>query len=269
VNIPDRHVVALRAVAQRFGLDGRAFEPLSGGSRNHVYRVGRPPQAVAVRVAGEGDVQLGVFRESEVLAQRAAAAHGLAPRVIHVSLAEGVLVDDWVAGSPWTRAEARSPESIRRVAQWLQALHSVPPPAQLQRVDFLGSLLHYCALLPATRVPASLLAEAQAWRGQLGEPLRAVLCHHDLHHANILDTGEAILAVDWEYAGLGDPIMDLAGFAAYQQLDAQGAQALVGAYGESRRINLERLAIARQLFEAVARVWADVLALCGATKKQS
>lgn len=264
-----RHRPALERVASRFGVDGRAVAELAGGTRNHVYRVGRPPQAVVARFAGEGDVELGVFRESEVLAQRAAAAQALAPQVLAVSLAEDLMVEEWVPGHAWSREEATQPDAIRRFAQWLQAVHAVPPPRALQRVDFLESLLHYCIVLEPGRVAHTRLLQAEAWRRELGEPPRRVLCHHDLHHLNLVDDGLAIKAVDWEYAGLGDPVMDLASFACYQQLDEEATTLLVGAYGGSPRITVERLATARRLFQAVADAWGEVLASRGATKKQS
>ena len=269
MNIPDQHAVALHMVAQRLGLDARAMEPLAGGSRNHLYRVGQPPQAAAVRLAGEGDAQLGVFRDSEVLAQRAAAERELAPRVLYVSVADGVMADEWLPGQPWERAEASRPERIRDIAQWLQSLHAVPAPSQLHRVDFLDSLLAYCGWAGPERVPLSLVSDARRWHAELGPVVRRVLCHHDLHHSNILGTGAAVAVVDWEYAGLGDPVMDLASYASYHQLDDDATRLLLGCYGGTRGITLERLAIARRLFEAVSRAWVEVMALCGALKKQS
>ena len=264
-----QHAAALEAVALRFGLDGREITPLAGGSRNHLYRLGRPPHAVAVRIAGAGDELLGVCRETELLAQRAAAAVGLAPRVLWSDAANGVKVDEWVPGSAWSREEASRPDSIQRLAHWLRSLHALPPPAGLRRVDFHESLLGYCALLPAGRIPASRLAEARDCQASMGRPARLVLCHHDLHHANILDAGGALQVVDWEYAGLGDPIMDLAGFAAYQQLGPDNSQALLQAYGLSQVACPDRLAAARRLFELVARAWAEAASLCSAIKKQS
>jgi thiamine kinase len=222
-----------------------------------------------VRIAGAGDEVLGVCRETELLAQRAAAAAGLAPKVIWNDPAAGMKVDEWVPGRVWSREDAARPESIQRVAQWLRSLHALPPPGGVRRIDFDAALLRYCTALPASSVPASLLAEVRDCQARIGRPARLVLCHHDLHHANILDTGEALKAVDWEYAGLGDPIMDLAGFAAYQQLDPDGSTALLAAYGESPLASLVKLTAARRLFEIVAGVWSDAASLCSAIKKQS
>lgn len=266
---PPQHVAMLEGVALRFGLDGQEIAPLTGGSRNHLYRVGQPPQAVVVRIAGEGDELLGVCRHTELLAQRAAAAAGLAPQVLWSDAAAGMKVDEWLPGRVWSREEAARTASIQRVAQWLRSLHALPPPAGLRRVDFEEALLRYCAALPAACVPASLLSEARDCQARLGKPARLALCHHDLHHANILDTGEALKVVDWEYAGLGDPVMDLAGFAAYQQLDPDSSRVLLEAYSPSQVVCPDRLAAARRFFEIVARAWEEAASLCSAIKKQS
>lgn len=269
MSLPPRHAATLGEVAQRLGLEERALGPLAGGSRNHLYRLGEPPRVVAVRLAGEGDEALGVFRDSELLAQRAAAGAGLAPPVLFADAAAGVLVSGWVTGRPWERHEAAHPVALRRFAQWLRALHAVAPPAGLRRVDFHESLANYARLLGEEHPSASPWRDAGRWRLELGEPARLVLCHHDLHHSNVVDSGAALVVVDWEYAGLGDPLMDLAGFASYQHLDAEAAALLVDAYGASESISVERLATARRLFDAVAVAWAAVFARVEAIKKQS
>ena len=263
------HAERLRAVAQQLGLRVLASELLSGGSRNHVYRVSAAEREVVVRLAGADDEHFGVQRDSERLALQAAAAHGLAPQLLHWDEGAGVLVMDYVAGHAWTQSEATDPRALERIAAWLRQLHSLPAPAGLRRVDFLSTLADYAAHLPPGQLPQSLLAEAAEWRAQLGSVSVPVLCHHDLHHANILDAGERLLVIDWEYAGLGHPMMDLAAFAAYQALDRATMQLLLVAYGADAAASLEKLVAARRLFEAVWLAWDALSVLCGAIKKQS
>jgi len=267
--IDPAHAERLSAVAQQLGLRVSAIEPLSGGSRNHVYRVSTAERAVVVRLAGADDERFGVQRASERLALQAAAAQGLAPQLLHWDEGAGVLVMDYVAGHAWTRTEAAGPRGIERIAAWLRQLHAVPVPAGLRQVDFLPTLADYAARLPPGHLARSLLVEAAAWQAQLGSIKAPVLCHHDLHHANILDTGERLLVVDWEYAGLGHPMMDLAAFAAYQALDRAAMQALLAAYGAGDPASLDRLVAGRRLFEAVWLAWDALSVLCDAIKKQS
>ena len=45
-------------------------------------------------------------------------------------------------------------------------------------------------------------------------PYIPTLCHNDMLPANVLDDGQRMWIVDWEYAGMGHPLFDLAGFSA-------------------------------------------------------
>ena len=45
-------------------------------------------------------------------------------------------------------------------------------------------------------------------------PYVPTLCHNDMLPANVLDDGRRVWIVDWEYAGMGHPLFDLAGFSA-------------------------------------------------------
>jgi thiamine kinase-like enzyme len=73
-------------------------------------------------------------------------------------------------------------------------------------------------------------------------------CHNDLLPANLLDDGERVRIIDWEYAGMGDRWFDLGNLAANTELDAAGERALLAAYAgtvtddDLRHLRLMRLA---------------------------
>jgi aminoglycoside phosphotransferase (APT) family kinase protein len=81
------------------------------------------------------------------------------------------------------------------------------------------------------------------------------LCHNDLHHLNVLDDGDRLWLVDWEYGGCGDPLFDLAGF--FCQNDAAPNQRLtmLEAYGEPSLAGSPVLTAACQLFDYVQWLW--------------
>lgn len=64
-------------------------------------------------------------------------------------------------------------------------------------------------------------------------PFVPALCHNDMLPANILDDGRRVWLVDWEYAGFGHPLFDLAGVSANCQFTASLDAAFLAAYRES------------------------------------
>jgi len=86
-----------------------------------------------------------------------------------------------------------------------------------------------------------------------------VPCHNDLHHLNLIDSPGGVLAIDWEYAGAGDPRLDLAGYVAYHDLARPAVAALLESYAAHRTpCSLEALERARGLFEAVWWAWLEL-----------
>jgi thiamine kinase-like enzyme len=61
-------------------------------------------------------------------------------------------------------------------------------------------------------------------------PFKPALCHNDLLATNILDEGHRLWLVDWEYAGLGRPLFDLASVAANNAFPDDLDGALLCAY---------------------------------------
>jgi thiamine kinase-like enzyme len=71
-----------------------------------------------------------------------------------------------------------------------------------------------------------------------------VLCHNDMLPANVLDDGQRVWIVDWEYAGMGHPLFDLAGFSANcDYSEEQDVEFLESYCGEFRRRDLDELRI--------------------------
>ncbi len=81
------------------------------------------------------------------------------------------------------------------------------------------------------------------------------LCHHDLHHLNILDDGARLWLVDWEYGGRGDALFDLAGFVSMNGLDACSVKTFIDAYGQLQWAGLEHFDAARWAFDYVQWLW--------------
>jgi Ser/Thr protein kinase RdoA (MazF antagonist) len=92
------------------------------------------------------------------------------------------------------------------------------------------------------------------------DPARLRPCHCDPTGANLLDTGERVWLVDWEYSGMNDPMWDLAYLSVQSDFDPALDEALLAAYlgrppGQRDR---SRMALYPALVELLSALWALV-----------
>ena len=91
------------------------------------------------------------------------------------------------------------------------------------------------------------------------QPFQPTLCHNDLLPANVVDDGDRLWLIDWEYAGIGNPLFDLAGVAANFQLTDEESEDLLQCYlggsSDTAAEDTKRLGAASLLREAL---WAVI-----------
>ncbi len=254
--IPQADRQLISDLCARLGLAQPRVEALEGGSRNRSYRLAQGGQDVVLRVDGGHDDAFAVSREAEHAAQRHAARSGLAPRLLLAG--SGWAVTEFVPGPPWSRELAASTQGAERAGGWLARLHALPVPAALRPIRFLASLQAYLDQLEQHDSSQRILQDGRRTARALGD-FAPALCHNDLHHLNLIDSPRGLQAIDWEYAGAGDPRMDLAGYVAYHDLSGPAVQALLEAHGARHPpVSLEELGRARWLFEAVWWAWLEL-----------
>ncbi len=200
-----------------------APEPLGGGITNVNFTVEDAGERYVVRI-GEDIPVHGVYRVNELASARAAHAAGIAPEIVHAE--PGALVMRWVDGRTLEPADVREPAILDRVVDTVRRCHrAVPPhlrgPAPVFRV--FQVVRGYARVLRAggSRMAGrldELLGRAARLESVAG-PGGTVFGHNDLHPANLIDDGDRIWLVDWEYAGFTSPLYDLGGLAANNELD--------------------------------------------------
>lgn len=209
------------------------LEPLTGGITNHNYRVRCGDRSYVARLCVEREV-LGIDRRNEVVCQRAAHACGVSPAVVHHE--PGVLVSEHIDAKALIPADVRDPSRIPRLAPLLRSLHD-----GWDRLT--GEILYFSAFQTVrtyaltagslgARLPdeiEDILDDSRRLARRIG-PFVPVLCHNDLLAANILDDGRRAWLVDWEYAGIGHPLFDLANLSANAAFPDSLDEALLAAY---------------------------------------
>ena len=232
------------------------FEPVEA-STNFVARIELNGQRYALRVPRVADAVTGVDRHSEDCIMQVAARAGIAPEVVAHDANGGVLITRWVDGEIWSREKARTTPALVGIATTLRGLHGLAPPVGARRVSVDRVIEGYLASLrgvtdAAAQACRSLQAEATERLARLPRST-PVLCHNDAHHRNIVEA-QRIILLDWEYAGLGDALFDLAGYASYHDLDDGGATALLEAYGADA-VAARSFGDWRWLFEYIWALW--------------
>lgn len=254
------------AIAAELGLRDPQVTPLSGGLSNRSWRLRDATRDLVLRQSGAAAGQLGADGRAEFAMLEIASGAGLAPQVVLARPERGLLVTQYVAGHVPTRPDVHRYPMLARIGAWFASLHALAPPAGLAAVDFGERAAAFLGRLQA-RAPTPLIAELErrlpAWRESLPPPRQHVACHHDLHHLNLVDTGDALIALDWEYAGPGDPAADLAACIGYHDLDPQQVEALLAGHGGDTESIAARLPALRWIFDCLWFGWVEVAALGG------
>jgi thiamine kinase-like enzyme len=194
-----------------------SIETLEGGITNHNFLVNDAGRYYVARFC-ENRSLLGIDRRNEVICQRCAHGCGVAPEVLHH--ADGVLVSQHVPGKTLKSQDVRDPAFIPDLAAILHRLHH-----SWDRLT--GEVLYFSAFQAVrtyattahrldARLPSDIesLLEDSRRLSHAVQPFVPTLCHNDLLAGNIIVTEERVWLVDWEYAGMGNPLFDLAGISA-------------------------------------------------------
>lgn len=239
----------------------RTAQPLGGGITNRNYRVQVGNETVVVRIPALTAGLLGIDRRVEHDASRLAEACGVGPEVIAFLEPEMILVTRFIPGEPVSAAAVRLPETLRRVAESLRRIHHaglVPATFSPFRVGeaYAITATERGVQLPPAHERAVQVAVAVERALPVVPP---VLCHNDLLNANFIDDGQLIRIVDWEYAGMGDPLFDLGNFAVNHELAADEQAYLLEAYaGTASPSRLARLRLMCVMSDYREAMWGVV-----------
>jgi thiamine kinase-like enzyme len=260
------HDDLVRAMGRVPELAGRdlTLTPLSGGITNRNFLVTAPgtSQRWVIRLAGNDTHLLGISREVEHAATVAAAGVGVGPEVTAYIRPEGYLVTRFIEGTPVSDEAVRQPETLRRVADSLRRIHDGPAIPGIFVPLRIVEAYRALAMARGVRIPAEYEVAAAVGRrielACLEAPIEPRPCHNDLLNANFIDDGTRIRIVDWEYAGMGDPLFDLGNFSINHELTPEGDGTLLAAYDgipEPDPARLARLGLMRVVSDFREAMW--------------
>lgn len=210
--------------------------PLKGGISNESYRVSDANGQHVVRFGKDYPFHH-VLREREVMTARAAHKAGFAPNVRYSE--PGVMVTEFLGAKTYGPEDVRG--NLTKVAALLRRFH-LEMPHYVTGAAFLFWPFHvirdYARTLEAgkSRMQPELpryLALADALE-RVQSPLPIMFGHNDLLPANILDDGDRLWLIDFEYAGFSTAMFDLAGATSNAGFSSDEAQEFLIAYFDSK-----------------------------------
>lgn len=210
------------------------IRPLGGGITNVNLFVRDGKNEYVVRL-GDDIEEHGVMRWNELAISQAAASAGFSPKVIHFE--PGVLVLEFLQAKTCQEADVCDPRNLPRIIELIARVHQTMAaqltqpvlafwPFQVNRFYitrlYADNSSHKLAL-PEMLKQTTLLEAAVG-------PIDLVISHNDLLAANILDDGNRLWLIDWEYGGYNSPLFDLAGLASNNGLSESQEQAMLEQY---------------------------------------
>jgi thiamine kinase-like enzyme len=247
------------------GWNGRAHVvgTLEGGLTNRNVLVEVDGERFVVRIAGADTHLLGIDREVERAANERAATLGFAAEVVAFVQPEGCLITRFVPGSTLDAAQIGQRVWLQRIGPALRAFHDSGPLAGVFDCFRVPEQHREAAAARGVRIPAEYdaaakrAAEIEAAFGGTPEPRRP--CHNDLLAANFLASGDRLVILDWEYAGMNDRYFDLGNLATNNDLDTASEAILLEAYfGSVTARHRARLALMKIMSDFREAMWAVV-----------
>jgi len=211
-----------------------APQPITGGITNLNFLVEDEGERFVVRIAGDFPIHQ-IMRFNEQAASRAGWLAGVSPEVVHA--APGVLVTRFIEGRTCQPGDIREPARLARLVPLLKRVHHDMPchlRGPLLTFWVFHAIRDYAHTLAgegspyAARLPGFLDRAAQYERA-VG-PIDMVFAHNDLLAANLIDDGERLWLIDWDYGGYGSPLFDLANLASNNELETEAEEWLLSAY---------------------------------------
>ena len=210
------------------------IEPLPGGltNRNHLVTCGG--ERFVVR-HGLDAPEHGIDRRLEAAISAAAARAGLAPALVHAGA--GFLVLRHIEGRTLEAGDLSGGAGLTKAIELLRLCRDRMPAF----CDFtlpdrrpIRLLEQYAATLAMPHHPRhQAFLRYELPLAALRERLAARpvgFAHNDVHAGNLIDDGERLWLVDWEYAGAGDPLLDLASLANNGLVPTQAVAGMVRAW---------------------------------------
>lgn len=233
--------------------------PVQSGAVNNLWRIETSVRHFCFKQQ-PASVHNGVVRQDDVRLQIHLARANLSPMPRYWNQDCTLVLSDWIDCTTLAE-EPDIDKQISYLATMLKRIHQQTP--DLARWSMHCRVQNYLSAL------AYYDAQAASYHKTKIEPLQdlitqwdtapGVFCHNDLSFPHILlpqAADEPVQVVDWEYAGYGQPLFDLASAIEINQLHDAQAEQLCAQYDKT--LTLQKVAPWRHVLAAINALWFDL-----------
>ncbi|MGM0629575.1 MAG: phosphotransferase [Pseudomonadota bacterium] len=234
----------------------RKIQVLASGQSNQALRLITDSDDYVLK-RWRNEQVFAVDREMEVSLQKQLAECSLAPEVLDYHTEQGWLLQPYYKAPSLEQVTLSPLIKATVLAETLAKIHSVR--VDIPRWSMAERIEHYLQQLQALDVPS-----VSVMRRQL-VPIAAVLdewfsfpvlCHNDLSMNHIL-MSDPMRVIDWEYAGIGNPLFDIASTIKINQLNNEMVERLISDYEKRTHYQVDRQHLAQwcEFVEWLNKVW--------------
>ena len=210
------------------------IEALKKGMTNRSFRFHCREKRYIMRVPGEGTDKM-INREQEYNVYQAIKGQEICDPVIYMSKEKGYKITEFLEGA--RNCDAENPEDVRRCMEYLRNIHHMP-----LKVEHTFDIFTQIELYESYRNgEPSIYRDYEQTKEKVYELKQYIdrqekewtLTHIDAVPDNFLFVNDRIYLIDWEYAGMQDPHVDIAMFAIYAMYDREHTEKLIDSYFEN------------------------------------
>ncbi len=224
----------------------RNIKCLKSGMTNKSFLFDVNGDSYICRIPGPG-TELLISRRQESDVYRAIEELGISERIIYFDGDAGYKIARFYDGA--RNGDARSPEDRKKCMKLLRRFHEARLTVNhrfdiRERIDFYETLCrsHGSILFEDYREVHRKMTELMDWLDSLNRP--QILSHIDSNFDNFLMLPDGrVKLIDWEYAGMCDPLIDLAMCAIYSYYNTEETEDLLRDYLEREPEETERMIV--------------------------
>jgi thiamine kinase-like enzyme len=210
----------------------RKFGPLEKGMTNRLFHFQSRQKEYLIRIPGEGSEKL-LDRKQEAMIYQTLRGKDITDRYLYINSDTGIKITEYLAEAH--TCDVQNMEEVRRCIRHLYHFHQLRLAGDVS-FDVFEMLIRYeqqCRQDIARTFPDYMDTRERVLRLKEViemEPADKFLCHVDPVPDNFLIQPDKISLIDWEYAAVSDPHMDIAMFCIYAGYDKKHIDQVLGFY---------------------------------------